>query len=491
MEESLEAFYPPLPPDASLSDIESEIPFLEITQSHLKPTDPTYERNNAYLDRTIAELYSRLENIAATGDAGHPQAAVAARAMANNPFPTSPSDGRGSSASSNFGSHSCFSSPVDTPEQDLNRKRSSASMGQEPERGSKRPSLTASPALSSGPATPGYAQPGRVQQAHGVSASSFPFRPQHPNNPNHQAARPYQPGASNHATAGDRGQAYFQNDIFGNQQALQNNRPIQPHFQQQAPSNYQNQFQPQGVGNGAGYQNQFPQQGFQNGVENQNQFPQQAFQNGAASQAQFRPQRSSNNIIDLTEDAPQGHGFAHTANIVDPFPELAAYRPSNDRSQYEKPSPADAFAQDAMADEVLARFLTQPGPAPAAVSAMLGEFNNEWAPVAQNNMAGQNAQSLEEELFGGSLNDLPESNVEVSTEITKFIESIKPDDITPPEQREKTPTAMASELMEHQKLGLAWLKRAEEGHNKGGILADGTYLHIMLSRIAVHPPQPK
>ena len=57
-----------------------------------------------------------------------------------------------------------------------------------------------------------------------------------------------------------------------------------------------------------------------------------------------------------------------------------------------------------------------------------------------------------------------------AAEIKTLLENIRPDEELPPENREGTPDAMKYGLMEHQKLGLSWMKSMEEGSNKGGIL---------------------
>ena len=57
-----------------------------------------------------------------------------------------------------------------------------------------------------------------------------------------------------------------------------------------------------------------------------------------------------------------------------------------------------------------------------------------------------------------------------AAEIKTLLENIRPDEELPPENREGTPEAMKYGLMEHQKLGLSWMKSMEEGSNKGGIL---------------------
>ena len=55
-----------------------------------------------------------------------------------------------------------------------------------------------------------------------------------------------------------------------------------------------------------------------------------------------------------------------------------------------------------------------------------------------------------------------------AAEIKSLLENIRPDEDLPPENREGTPDAMTYPLMEHQKLGLAWLKKMEESEQKGG-----------------------
>ena len=70
-------------------------------------------------------------------------------------------------------------------------------------------------------------------------------------------------------------------------------------------------------------------------------------------------------------------------------------------------------------------------------------------------------------------------------QIKELLENIRPDEDLPPENREGTPDAMTYPLMEHQKLGLAWMKRMEEGSNKGGILADGMGLGKTIQALAL------
>lgn len=60
----------------------------------------------------------------------------------------------------------------------------------------------------------------------------------------------------------------------------------------------------------------------------------------------------------------------------------------------------------------------------------------------------------------------------LNEELRKLLGNVRPDDDIPPELRLSTPEAMAVSLMEHQKLGVSWMKSMEEGTNKGSILAD-------------------
>lgn len=70
-------------------------------------------------------------------------------------------------------------------------------------------------------------------------------------------------------------------------------------------------------------------------------------------------------------------------------------------------------------------------------------------------------------------------------EIKSLLENIRPDEDLPPQNREGTPEAMMYPLMEHQKLGLAWMKAMEEGSNKGGILADDMGLGKTIQALAL------
>jgi hypothetical protein len=75
-------------------------------------------------------------------------------------------------------------------------------------------------------------------------------------------------------------------------------------------------------------------------------------------------------------------------------------------------------------------------------------------------------------------------------EIKSLLENIRPDMEIPKEKREGTPEAMYYPLMEHQKVGLTWLKKMEEGTAKGGILADDMGLGKTIQTLALLVARP-
>ena len=93
-------------------------------------------------------------------------------------------------------------------------------------------------------------------------------------------------------------------------------------------------------------------------------------------------------------------------------------------------------------------------------------------------------------IFGGSrhipeLDYLSADPTKNAEEINKLLENIRPDEDLPPEMREGTPESLKLPLLEHQKLGLAWLKKQEESSTKGGILADDMGLGKTIQAISL------
>ncbi|KAF2864832.1 SNF2 family N-terminal domain-containing protein [Massariosphaeria phaeospora] len=183
--------------------------------------------------------------------------------------------------------------------------------------------------------------------------------------------------------------------------------------------------------------------------------------------------------IDLTSDDP-----------ADPFPELATAYMSGQR-----PQSVDAFTQNFMNPQDLAQFLTTPT-APGGgygFNHIPAVAHRPSAPTPYADPAFDALQSykqdiddrLARDLFGDSDGDvmpMPDVNPE---SVDKLIANIGPDDEIPPHLREQTPRAMKSTLMEHQKIGLGWLKKTEQGNNKGGILADDMGLGKTVQALAL------
>ncbi|EGD93398.1 SWI/SNF family DNA-dependent ATPase Ris1 [Trichophyton tonsurans CBS 112818] len=94
-------------------------------------------------------------------------------------------------------------------------------------------------------------------------------------------------------------------------------------------------------------------------------------------------------------------------------------------------------------------------------------------------------RSLEEEMY--AVDGLTPD--EMKKELKSLLENIRPDqelDLN----REGTPEALKFPLMEHQKLGLAWMRSMEEGSNKGGILADDMGLGKTIQALALMVSRP-
>ena len=77
-----------------------------------------------------------------------------------------------------------------------------------------------------------------------------------------------------------------------------------------------------------------------------------------------------------------------------------------------------------------------------------------------------------------------------SEEIKQLLETIRPDSDISQENREGTPDALKYPLMEHQKLGLSWMKTMEECEKKGGILADDMGLGKTIQALALMVSRP-
>lgn len=81
------------------------------------------------------------------------------------------------------------------------------------------------------------------------------------------------------------------------------------------------------------------------------------------------------------------------------------------------------------------------------------------------------------------------SHEDMKKELKSLLENIRPDGEMD-SNREGTPDALQFNLMEHQKLGLSWMKSMEEGSNKGGILADDMGLGKTIQALALMVARP-
>jgi hypothetical protein len=418
-----------LPANPTAAEIEDEITYINAMKQNLDPASPSSAPDIEYYDRTIEELIQLLQQDMPQYD-GIAESRNSEAGTAYTFFPESPAgESSGSSA--------------------FSRKRSLASMGDFDVTDPKRPSVNGSPALS--PGTPGT--PDSLTE-HYHSTPNLGIQP----NASHNGHGMYGYGQTRDASGGLRVPQGIQ-------------VATAPHFQSQATQNASISIRPNQAGGGM-FQQRQPQFGV-------TQFPTLQYCYAGPSNARRSNLGDFGNYIDLTSDGLQGQRDATT----EPYPELNnAYR-GND---YQRPAPVNAFNQDFMNEEQLAQFLmtpTSPGGAYAfgGGDRMTGMLNNNpiVAPIQRLVNAdphhGRDQQihnKLEQELFGDDF-DMPHMDSCANPEaLTKLIENIKPHDEIPPEQRQQTPRAMSSKLMEHQKLGLTWLMKMEEGSAKGGILAD-------------------
>ncbi|KAL8735334.1 MAG: hypothetical protein Q9166_000879 [cf. Caloplaca sp. 2 TL-2023] len=112
-------------------------------------------------------------------------------------------------------------------------------------------------------------------------------------------------------------------------------------------------------------------------------------------------------------------------------------------------------------------------------------MNAQWRQKQQEDVSDEEWLRERRNRYNERMDYLINDPTRSAAEIQDLIDNIRPDEDLPPENREGTPEAMVYPLMEHQKLGLAWMKSMEEGSNKGGILADGMGLGKTIQAIAL------
>lgn len=138
-------YTPALSPDADAVEIEAEISWVEQLIDQLDTNSVTYTVDLAFYEDSITKLVNRWNQLQEKNsyNGGHQ-----GTGFAPPPLPASPGLSGGSASPYMGGSHSAQSSPAE-PTQPFARKRSLGMLAGI-DRDSKRPSLTASPALTPG-----------------------------------------------------------------------------------------------------------------------------------------------------------------------------------------------------------------------------------------------------------------------------------------------------------------------------------------------------
>ncbi|KAF2107631.1 SNF2 family N-terminal domain-containing protein [Lophiotrema nucula] len=429
----------------TLEQCDQEITFFSWLTSDLDKTSSSYWADKAHYANSIERVLQRRDQVI-------------------NGFAVE--DGFGSSASSYLGSG--VSSPADQL-QSISRKRSYASMGDFDLSDSKRPSMNPSPHA---PGTP-------VPMNLSNEASAYPQQ-------SHGAFG----GADNLVGSG------YSCQTAPRPQYGSSTMPSQSFQPSSVPATTTGSW-PTSNQHSTAYT-------AQSGVQGSSSIPfrvklEQADQPSTSSSSTTWQQ---GDYIDLTGDDGYHHNgfqFSNTAQpslgAFDPFPELATAYVTG--QPIERPTPADAFNQELMRPEELAEFLITPsqpgggyalqptnhtigvpnaatgyGLAPEAAGALLqvADLDNISGRPVPYIPAPRRPWDLETESLGDMSDDVP---AQVSSDvITRLVAGIKPEEDVPPEQREKTPSKMKSQLMEHQKLALRWLKDMEASDKKGSLLAD-------------------
>jgi SNF2 family DNA or RNA helicase len=70
-------------------------------------------------------------------------------------------------------------------------------------------------------------------------------------------------------------------------------------------------------------------------------------------------------------------------------------------------------------------------------------------------------------------------------DLDNLLQNIRPDMDIPEMNRDGTPAGLKRPLYPHQELALTWMKKMEQGSNKGGILADDMGLGKTISTLAL------
>lgn len=98
--------------------------------------------------------------------------------------------------------------------------------------------------------------------------------------------------------------------------------------------------------------------------------------------------------------------------------------------------------------------------------------------------AGLSEHQLER-IRAGGLDYMLQDSQKTREDLLQLLDNIRPDEDVLPDQRIEAPPGLQCTLMPHQQLGYSWLKKQEEGNNKGGILADDMGLGKTIQALAL------
>ncbi|KAJ8327773.1 hypothetical protein O5D80_004108 [Batrachochytrium dendrobatidis] len=98
----------------------------------------------------------------------------------------------------------------------------------------------------------------------------------------------------------------------------------------------------------------------------------------------------------------------------------------------------------------------------------------------------QESESSDTGMNNQILKESPLTTAKTRENLRKLLENVQhTTDVTPVHQRMATPENLQIKLLEHQKLGLEWMLKMENGTNKGGILADDMGLGKTIQSISL------
>ncbi|OAP65133.1 hypothetical protein AYL99_01105 [Fonsecaea erecta] len=204
---------------------------------------------------------------------------------------------------------------------------------------------------------------------------------------------------------------------------------------------------------------------------------------------------SSTSVRPAAKAIKNDPGFALPTAIPGAFPHLESYSNVGGRQVYqsELSTPDHLTISDSSDDDLRSSSLPSqsrlhyPGPSFTSLPSQNAPLNPSFsAPSALNPpFPGRSYPSS----FGYSPYGY-QDEAQTQEQLEELLQHIRPDEELTVDQMPKEPPGLKVKLMPHQLSGLAWMKRMEEGTNKGGILADDMGLGKTLQSIALMLERP-